>query len=308
VKETRQSRMLILALVTPRLVVIVIHMVMAGVVLGATNDLVLAGVRQGQFKMFRVAADAARTDLISDLQQYAEYPTDPAEPVRLEAKTALAKLGVTKYLNELLLDLISTDSALFQAEKQRCVALYGSDRGLMIARKHVLDGTLDRLSYVKNPATIAYIGPLLYETGDLTPRLLPGVDNDVMQHSAADSAMKALRKMLSHRPDETGAISYGERLHTWQTWWKAHKDYYESIKLISPVSSVESNEVSRPIVTIPTNTIATAVKPPVVPLPPRSPDGKPSERLRWPLLIAVGSLALIAIVTFTILRVRGSKN
>ena len=130
------------------------------------------------------------------------------------AQMALAKLGVRKYLDEIIYELVGTNSPAFRVEQRGSAGM---------ARTAVPDyrsrsKALEKLAYIGDPATVKFIGPCLYETSNPYPRP-PEATDAVIARSLASYAAEALGKIVTNGP-AIGSIE------AWQQWWEQNKQKY----------------------------------------------------------------------------------
>jgi hypothetical protein len=121
------------------------------------------------------------------------------------AKQALAKLGVTNFLGEIVAELSATNSP----------------SGKKLSRDEQFEikaRALRKLKYIANSLTIKFIGPYLYDTTDPYPQLPDARDKWVVS-PLADDAIEAIRSMVTNAPA-------GRDHATWQQWWEQNKGKY----------------------------------------------------------------------------------
>lgn len=133
------------------------------------------------------------------------------EPVAVNARMALAKLGVKEYLNELVLEATSpTNSPVYKERLKYREFSTGPHEALMTQYY-----ALKKLVYVHDPSTVKYIASVLYDPYDPNK----GNTSDVIQPMPAYEAAETLRQIVKDGPntDDVGA---------WQKWWEQNKDKY----------------------------------------------------------------------------------
>jgi len=174
-------------------------------------------VRRQDISSFRQAAAEGRRDLIPVLEEYAELAVNPLEPVRTEAKLALAKLGNKKYLAEIIAELTTTNSPAFQAELdlERRGGLQPT-RAVYVAMREIRSRAFKKLAYINDPSTTKTIASFLYDTED--PNLDPG-KGDAVYETPAQLAVRTLRNIVKNAPQS-------DDIATWQQWWEQNKDKY----------------------------------------------------------------------------------
>jgi hypothetical protein len=130
------------------------------------------------------------------------------EPSAVNARMALAKIGVKEYLDEIVSELTTTNSRAYKAE----LHYYPADHARLMTQYNALKALL----YVNNPSTVKYIASELYDTYDPNK----GNTSDVIRPVPAVEAAEALRKMLGTGPSDTSDIA------TWKQWWEQNKAKY----------------------------------------------------------------------------------
>jgi hypothetical protein len=130
------------------------------------------------------------------------------------AQMALAELGVNKYLDEIIYELVGTNSPAFKAAKRGSMGMLSA----AAPDYHTRSAALQKLAYIGNPATVKFIGPVLYETSDPYPRA-PETRDVVVYTGLATYASDALSKIITNGPT-TGGVN------AWQKWWEQNKDKY----------------------------------------------------------------------------------
>ncbi len=174
----------------------------------ATDETLDQRIARGDPYAFLEAADANRKDLIPALERFSSDST---------AKKALAKLGVQKYLDEIVAELTTTNSPAFQNEyKLEMEGGSSPARATYIARRNIRERAFGKLAYVNDPSTIRTIAAFLYNTED--PNLDPG-NGDAVYLTPAQLAVETLRKMVKNPPQNND-------ITTWQQWWAQNKDKY----------------------------------------------------------------------------------
>jgi hypothetical protein len=183
-------------------------------------------IKGGDVSAIKEAADHGRRELIPALEERANASVDPDEPVCTWAKASLAKLGVKKYLDETIAELTTTNSALFTAYKEQNRMLFGSESvKTRLAKLKAQEKALEKLVYIRNPSTIKFIAPLLYDKENLN-REFP---SHVLYGTPASDAIRALRQMVDNPPDAGSNWTdekWDELLKIWQQWWEKNKDRY----------------------------------------------------------------------------------
>lgn len=138
--------------------------------------------------------------------------------VNYEEKMALASLGVNGYLDQIVAELTTTNSPLFDAYKSgRPVALsdamatrFSDDPGI----RDIQMKAFERLASVHNRSTVKVVAAYLYSPCDMT-----FMTEKVRQQSPPWCAIWALRWMVDSPPQ-------GDDVKVWQQWWEQNKDKY----------------------------------------------------------------------------------
>ena len=124
------------------------------------------------------------------------------DAVAQNARTALAKLGVKRYLDEILVELMNpTNSMVFR------VWHTGGYRIQVQALK--------KLAYVNDRSTVKLVAKFLHATE--SPNLTE--PSDVARSPLAAHALAALRVMVDNPPATND-------FKLWQQWWEQNKDKY----------------------------------------------------------------------------------
>ena len=135
-----------------------------------------------------------------------------ARPDMQAAQAALAKLGVKACRQEIIDELVSTNSPVYRFE-QRNTSNPIAVRGYRTRAK-----ALEKLGYLGDPATVKYIAPCLYETANPYPRP-PGAMDAVRFPRLSTLAVVALKQIVKDGPNTDDVIA-------WQQWWEQNKDKY----------------------------------------------------------------------------------
>jgi hypothetical protein len=137
-------------------------------------------------------------------------------PVAVNARMALAKLGVKDYLDEILLEL--TDPLNSPVCKEReghpQYGCYPID---------LRNAAFHKLAYVKNRSTVRAIASFLSVTNE------PMSNGDVRYDVYAVVAMKTLAQIADNPPQinlPDVAEMFDARSKIWQQWWQQNKDKY----------------------------------------------------------------------------------
>lgn len=144
------------------------------------------------------------------------------EPIALNARMALAKLGVKEYLDEILLEATNpTNSPVYKEAEQ--YATFAPSRGdaLWIQMK-----AFQKLAYVKDRSTVKTLASFLYGRENAEGAIVGG---DVIFLAPSEMAMQTLAQIVDNPPktdpwpsDET----HDARIKAWQQWWEQNKGKY----------------------------------------------------------------------------------
>jgi hypothetical protein len=186
-------------------------------------------IRKHEVLALKEAGVQGRTDLIPALEAVVNCSASPAEPGIIWAKAALAKLGVKRYLDETVLELTSTNSALFQENWKSYWGAMGEGKQMLLTIEDTQEIAFEKLAYINDPATIKFIAPYLYDTKNKFP------ESHIYRETTAQCAINTLRKMLKNPPDNGRVIRDPQEFFSlWQNWWELHKDYYEKLEFGQP--------------------------------------------------------------------------
>ncbi len=166
--------------------------------------------KRGDEEFGRIENEAIRSFVLVSLAHKAT--------VTYEEKKNLAMLGVKGYLDEIVAELTTTNSPLFDAYKNgRPVALsdamatqFSDDPGI----RDIQTKAFDRLAYVHNRSTVKIVAAFLY-----SPQQMRFLTDDIRQQPPSWFAIWALRWMVDNPP-------HGENVKLWQQWWEQNKDKY----------------------------------------------------------------------------------
>jgi hypothetical protein len=171
-------------------------------------------VSRGDDYAFIEAADAGRKDLIPVIEKFSDDST---------AKKALAKLGVKKYVDEIVLSL--TNATHFSTTNDGIMRAGGSEK-MPFDVIYSQIKAFEKLAYVKDPSTIKIIAAYLYDTANHYPEPPPGAMNDLLWTSNAEIAIDTLRQIIKDPPDIGKELTVDERIKVWQRWWEQNKNKY----------------------------------------------------------------------------------
>lgn len=138
--------------------------------------------------------------------------------VNYEEKEDLAKLGVKRYLDEIVMELTTTNSPLFDAYKKGSpVALsdaratrFSDDPGIY----DIQTKAFVRLAYIPDRSTVKIVAAFLY-----SPQEMRFVTDDIRQQPPSWFAIWALRLMVDNPPQS-------DDVKIWQQWWEENKHKY----------------------------------------------------------------------------------
>ncbi len=171
-------------------------------------------INRGDYYAFLEAADAGRKDLIPALEKYA---SDRA------AKKALAKLGVRKYVDEIISELTTTNSGTYATNLKNYLEM-----GEPLANAEALAEwsarmkVFDDLAYIGDKSTVKVIASYLY----VKEWKKPFAGNDVGFDPPSFQAVVTLQKMNLEGAPNTRGLSVTATLAAWQQWWEQNKDKY----------------------------------------------------------------------------------
>jgi hypothetical protein len=174
-------------------------------------------VQRGDGYAFREAADANRKDLIPALEKYASDPT---------ARKALAKLGVRKYLDEIISELTTTNSARYASNLKNYLEMGEPlENAQALAEWWTRMSVFNDLAYIGDKSTVKVIASYLY----VKEWKKPFAGNDVGFDPPSFQAVVTLEKMnLENAPDarKLAYPSVENMVKAWQQWWEQNKDKY----------------------------------------------------------------------------------
>ena len=178
----------------------------------------LEGVSRGEYSAMLEAGRSGDTNLIPHLQ--ARIINEPNDPSTEAAKMALAKLGVKRYLDEIVTEVAPTSSALFAAY-QNGQPVGPSDPAVMrVANCHTLANAFKKLAYIRNRSTVKIVAAFLYNTESFYNA------PDVPPSWPSSAASRALQQMVDNPPALPAVHTGEEEVRIWQQWWEQNKDKY----------------------------------------------------------------------------------
>jgi hypothetical protein len=138
------------------------------------------------------------------------------DPVAVNARMALAKLGVKEYLDEILLELTDpTSSPLYKEREEHRAFRYNPIR--------LRGEAFGKLAYIKDRSTVRTIASFLPMTSEPVP------DADVIYDSYSELAMRTLTQIVDNPPQVNlpdVSDTLDARSKIWQQWWQQNKDKY----------------------------------------------------------------------------------
>jgi hypothetical protein len=183
-----------------------------------TKAAMLEGVRRGEYAAILEAGRTGDTNLIPYLQtQITGTPTDPSTEA---ATMALAKLGVKKYLDDIVAEFAPTNSALFAAYRTGQMVGSSDPTVTHVTNYHALANAFGKLAYIRNRSTVKIVAAFLYNTESFYNA------PDVPPSWPSGTAVRALRQMVDNPPGLPAVHTGEEEDRAWQQWWEQNKDKY----------------------------------------------------------------------------------
>jgi hypothetical protein len=165
-------------------------------------------IAAGDPDAFIEAADANRKDLIPEIEKFGG---DSA------AQKALAKLGVKKYLDEILLeatDPTNTPAAMATMSRPGVPGFPPKHVGLEVQMR-----AFKKLAYVKDRSSVRVIASFLYAKENPEDYVERGGFDMVVYEPPSRMAMKTLAQIVDNPPASRD-------VKAWQQWWEQNKDKY----------------------------------------------------------------------------------
>ena len=166
-------------------------------------------ITQGDAAAIIEAADANRKDLIPLIERFSDSKA---------GKKAFAKLGLKKYLDEIVIELTTTNSPLLEAYKNGLpIALSDAKATRFSDDPEISDvqgRALKKLAYVRDRSTVKIVAAFLY-----SPQALTVIHDDLIQLPPSSFAIDALRQMVDNPPQS-------DDVKVWQQWWEKNKNKY----------------------------------------------------------------------------------
>ena len=172
-----------------------------------------ARINLGEVHAFMEAADSGRKDLIPAIERHAGD-----EPW---ARAALAKLGVKKYLDEILLEATGSTNHLVHGENEKYPVSTPSKHDRLLVQMDAFK----KLAYIKNRSTVKTLAAFLYVVENPDDYH----ESEVFFTPPSEEAMEILPTIVDNPPIiNLPAISetHDARVKLWQQWWEKNKDKY----------------------------------------------------------------------------------
>jgi hypothetical protein len=172
-----------------------------------------ARIDGGEVRAFIDAADLGRKDLIPAIERHAGD-----EPW---ARAALAKLGVRKYLDEILLEATGPTNHLVHGENAKYPVSTPSKHDRLLVQMDAFK----KLAYIKNRSTVKILAAFLYVVENPDDYH----ESEVFFPLPSEKAMEILPTIVDNPPIiNLPAISetHDARVKAWQQWWEKNKDKY----------------------------------------------------------------------------------
>ena len=183
-------------------------------------------LRQFDIGAYEEVATNKRTDMIPLLEELAQR----SSKYKYISGPALARLGVKKYRDEIVEELINPTNTTTYAE------LLGICHGDSAkAEWRTIKGASIKIATIGDKSTVKYLITMLDYQGDMMKRVNMPINGNTPQ----DMAITALRHMnLKDAPTiYPSDIRQREVVFEWKKWWEKHKDEYEKLETTLPVPS-----------------------------------------------------------------------
>jgi hypothetical protein len=196
------------------------------------RDAILEAGRTGDRGFIPALEAIARPQLVVKLEPEATRDLSPEQienlkrtwwhpvyddPAAVNARTALAKLGVKEYLDEIVLEL--TDPANSPVCKER--EGHPQYNCLPIEMRTAAFG---KLAYIRSRSTVRAIASFLSVTSEPD-----STGSDMKYEPYAHLAMRTLAQIVDNPPQidlPDVAETFDARTKIWQQWWEQNKDKY----------------------------------------------------------------------------------
>ena len=167
-------------------------------------------IAQRDTSAFVEAADAHRKDLIPLIEKVSDSKV---------GKMALAKLGVRKYLDEIVTELTTSISVAVTSGGETHVHLNYAALAVQIA-------AFKKLAYIKDRSTVKLIAGFLYGKENADDYFVKS-DSDssgywdymLIYERPSEATMKTLAQIVDNPPQS-------DDVKVWQQWWEKNKDKY----------------------------------------------------------------------------------
>jgi hypothetical protein len=175
-------------------------------------------VAGGDPSAFIEAADANRKDLIPSIEKFGG---DSA------AQKSLAKLGVRKYLDEIVLeatDPTNTPAAKATMSQPGVPGFPPKHVGLWVQMQ-----AFKKLAYIKDRSTVKVLASFLYANENTDDYIERGGFDAVVFDRPSEAAMRILLQIVDNPPKISipdGSDTHDARVKIWQQWWEQNKAKY----------------------------------------------------------------------------------
>lgn len=174
-------------------------------------------LRRSERDAFRQVMDEKRVDLIPVLEELASKPQSGELP-----RIALGRLGVKKYVDEALQELLAPTNSAAYARYYR--EFYRDDPGM--AEQTTIERACDKLGMMRDKSTVKYLVAMLDYKGDTSKFIRRGRDY-VLGASPQTMAGTALWRMqLEDAPTNMPFRADESFIKAWKQWWEQNKDKY----------------------------------------------------------------------------------
>ncbi len=182
-----------------------------------TKEALIARIQKTDEDAILEAGKSGDADYIQALQGVARG--DAADRRVSAARMALAKLGVKKYLDEIVSELTNSTSVAVTSGGETHVHLNYAALAVQIA-------AFKKLAYVKDHSTVKIIAGFLYGKENADDYFVKS-DSDssgywdymLIYERPSEAATKTLTQIVDNPPA-------GNDVKVWQQWWEQNKDKY----------------------------------------------------------------------------------
>lgn len=186
----------------------------------AAKEAMTARIQQADEDAILEAGRSGDTNFIPALEAKAqERQTDRRT---IAAKMALAKLGVRKYLDEILLEARNPANSPAYKGREKSNGGFPSQFDKLWVQMEAFK----KLEYIKDRSTVKTLASFLYDKENREDYLVGG---DVVFDSPSDTAMRILAQMVDNPPQTNLPVvneTHDARVKIWQQWWEKNKDKY----------------------------------------------------------------------------------